>query len=182
VPPRRPGKLPGGHGRRGGAPAGAELRPHREDFPQAGRPDLPRVTDAGLEHCKGLTGLAYLDLIGQRANEADDTMPAEYGPSDRNIVCRYANGVRLVLDFLKAPFKDRSRQYLTRLGTCPVRFEGVEGWAETGDEGEVVVRPASLAGGLPEQAKRVRGLGVTAHARNFFDCSARARRRPPTPT
>jgi GFO/IDH/MocA oxidoreductase family protein len=28
---------------------------------------------------------------------------------------------------------------------------------------------------LPEQTKRVRGLGVTAHSRNFFDC-VRSRR------
>src|SRR5262249_36876785 len=45
-----------------------------------------------------------------------------------------------------------------------------EGWVETGDEGEVVVHPESLARELPEQAKRVRGLDVTAHSRNFFDC------------
>ena len=33
-----------------------------------------------------------------------------------------------------------------------------------------MVHPQSLAKGLPAQAKRVRGLDVTAHARNFFDC------------
>ena len=82
-----------------------------------------------------------------------------------------------MLDFLKAPFKDRSPHYINRLGTCPVRFEGVEGWVETGDEGEVVVHPESLARALPEQTRRVRGLDVTAHARNFFDC---VRTRKPT--
>ncbi|MFN9912151.1 MAG: gfo/Idh/MocA family oxidoreductase, partial [Pirellulaceae bacterium] len=60
-------------------------------------------------------------------------------------------------------------QYLTRLGTCPVRFIGDEGSVETGDEGELVVSKPSLQKEV-EHAKRVRGLDVSAHARNFFDC------------
>jgi hypothetical protein len=40
---------------------------------------------------------------------------------------------------------------------------------ETGDSGEIVVEPASLAGQFPDAQKRVRGLDVSAHARNFFD-------------
>ncbi|MFN9939329.1 MAG: gfo/Idh/MocA family oxidoreductase, partial [bacterium] len=86
-----------------------------------------------------------------------------------HIVCRYANGVKLVIDFLTDPFKDRSPQYITRLGTCPVRFVGDEGSVETGDEGELVVSLPALQKEV-EQAKRVRGLDVSAHARNFFDC------------
>ena len=39
------------------------------------------------------------------------------------------------LDFLKAPFGDRSPHYITRLGTCPVRFVGDAGSVETGDGG-----------------------------------------------
>src|SRR5262245_36378956 len=113
-------------------------------------------------------GAHTVDLC-QWANKADDTMPVEYEPSGKNIVCRYTNGVKLVLDFLKAPFKDRSPHYLTRLGTCPVRFVGDEGWVETGDEGEIVVHPRSLEKEV-QQTKRVRGLDVTAHSRNFFDC------------
>jgi len=104
-------------------------------------------------------------------------MPVEYEPSDKNIVCRYANGVNLILDFLNVPFGDRSPHYITRLGTCPVRFVGDEGWVETGDEGEIVVEPKSLARELPDKTKRVRGLDVTAHSRNFFDC---IRSRKPT--
>jgi hypothetical protein len=114
-------------------------------------------------------GAHTVDLC-QWANQADDTMPVEYEPSDENIVCRYANGVKLVLDFLKEPFKDRSPHYITRLGTCPVRFVGEDGWVETGDSGEVVVHPESLQSEIPEQATRVRGLDVNAHSRDFFDC------------
>ncbi|MFO0843829.1 MAG: Gfo/Idh/MocA family oxidoreductase [Gemmataceae bacterium] len=121
-------------------------------------------------------GAHTVDLC-QWANKADDTMPVEYEPAADKIVCRYANGVKLVLDFLKEPFKDRSPHYISRLGTCPVRFVGDEGWVETGDEGEIVVHPQSLAKELPDATKRVRGLDVTAHSRNFFDC-IRSRKEP----
>ncbi len=114
-------------------------------------------------------GAHTVDLC-QWANQADDTMPIEYEPSEKNIVCHYANGVKLILDFLEQPFGDRSPHYITRLGTCPVRFVGEEGSVETGDEGEIVVSSAALRKELPEKEKRVRGLDVTAHARNFFDC------------
>lgn len=114
-------------------------------------------------------GAHTVDLC-QWANKADDTMPIEYEPSDENIVCHYANGVKLVIDFLKQPFGDRSPHYITRLGTCPVRFIGDEGWVETGDEGEIVAHPESLQKELPAAKDRVRGLDVGAHSRNFFDC------------
>ncbi|MCA9221304.1 MAG: Gfo/Idh/MocA family oxidoreductase [Planctomycetales bacterium] len=114
-------------------------------------------------------GAHTVDLC-QWANQADDTMPVEYEPSDNNIVCRYENGVRLLLDFLPQPFGDRSPHYITRLGTCPVRFIGDEGWVETGDEGEIVVSSEAIKKDLPDATKRVRGLDVSAHSRNFFDC------------
>ncbi|MGH7128974.1 MAG: Gfo/Idh/MocA family protein, partial [Planctomycetaceae bacterium] len=113
-------------------------------------------------------GAHTVDLC-QWANQSDDTMPVEYEPSEKNIVCRYANGVKLVLDFLKDPFRDRAPEYISRLGTCPVRFVGEEGWVETGDEGEIVAEPKSLLHDI-DQTRRVRGLDVSAHSRNFFDC------------
>ncbi len=113
-------------------------------------------------------GAHTVDLC-QWANQADDTMPIEYEPTPENILCRYENGVKLVIDFLKDPFGDRSPHYITRLGTCPVRFIGDEGWVETGDEGEIVVSSDALKQELGENYKRVRGLDVSAHARDFFD-------------
>jgi predicted dehydrogenase len=114
-------------------------------------------------------GAHTVDLC-QWANGADDTMPVEYEPTEKNIVCRYANGVKIVIDFLAEPFGDRSPHYITRLGTCPVRFIGDEGWVETGDEGEIVASSAALQKELPDATRRVRGLDVGAHSRNFFDC------------
>jgi predicted dehydrogenase len=114
-------------------------------------------------------GAHTVDLC-QWANQADETMPLEYEPTDKGITCRYANGVTLLLDFLPEPFGNRAPQYISRLGTCPVRFVGEEGWVETGDEGEIVVEPEKLQKELGDTTKRVVGLDVSAHARNFFDC------------
>lgn len=121
-------------------------------------------------------GAHTVDLC-QWANQADDTMPLEYEPTENGIRCLYENGVELVLDFLSEPFGDRSPQYITRLGTCPVRFVGDDGWVETGDSGEIVTSSPALQKELPEATKRVRGLDVSAHARDFFDC---IRSRKPT--
>lgn len=114
-------------------------------------------------------GAHTLDLC-QWANQSDDTTPVQYTPGEDKITCTYANGVKLVFDFLKTPFGDRSPHYITKLGTCPVRFEGSEGSVETGDSGELVVKPEKLAEVTQEKTKRVNGLDVGTHARNFFDC------------
>ena len=75
-------------------------------------------------------GAHTVDLC-QWANKADDTMPVEYEPSATQITARYANGVKLVLDFLKTPFGERPG-WVQSLGTCPVRFVGDEGSVEVG--------------------------------------------------
>jgi predicted dehydrogenase len=121
-------------------------------------------------------GAHTVDLC-QWANQADDTMPLEYEPTDKNIVCHYKNGVKLVLDFLTEPFGKREPHYITRLGTCPVRFVGEDGWVETGDNGEIAVEPESLRKEISETSTRAQGLDVSTHARNFFDC---IRSRKPT--
>jgi predicted dehydrogenase len=114
-------------------------------------------------------GAHTLDLC-QWANEADETMPIEYESAEDKITCTYANGVKVIMDFLKQPFGDRGPHFITRLGTCPVRFVGDKGSVETGDSGEIIVKPESIASEIPAAAQRVRGLDVSAHARNFFDC------------
>jgi predicted dehydrogenase len=114
-------------------------------------------------------GAHTIDLC-QWANQADDTMPITYEPKEAYIECQYANGVKLIVDFLKDPFGNRDPHYITKLGTCPVRFIGEDGSVETGDEGGIVVKPESLEKGIPDRVKRVRGLDVSAHSRDFFDC------------
>lgn len=145
--------------------------------PAAWRPFNQKYVDGGWRgHWDFDSGARLLDWTAhtldlcQWANQADDTMPTEYEPQSDKIVCTYANGVKLIIDFLPTPFGNRDPHYVTRLGTCPVRFIGEEGSVETGDEGEILVEPASLAKEIPDAAKRVKGLDVAAHARNWIDC------------
>ena len=106
-------------------------------------------------------GAHTLDLC-QAAAGADGTTPVQYEPldvaGDNVIQCTYANGVKLIL---------RSTGWLG-LGTCPVRFEGDEGWVETGDTGRIAVSLDSLRADLP--APTIRGGMPTNHTRNFLDC------------
>jgi predicted dehydrogenase len=103
-------------------------------------------------------GAHTVDLC-QWANQADDTAPIEFEATGQDqIVGHYANGVKLVL---------REGGWMG-LGTCPVRFEGDEGWVETGDSGQIVVSPDSL------RAEKVvfndPGISPKYHVRNFFEC------------
>lgn len=102
-------------------------------------------------------GAHTVDLC-QWANDADTTTPVSFEPDGNTIHARYANGVKLVM---------RSGGWLG-LGTCPVRFEGDEGWVETGDSGRIELHPKSLL----DERKRfvVRGTHPAQHTRNFFDC------------
>jgi predicted dehydrogenase len=120
--------------------------------------------------CKLLDWGAHTVDLCQWANQADGTMPIEYEPSANQIIARYANGVKLVLDFLKTPFQQRPG-WVQALGTCPVRFVGDEGSVEVGDSGGIEVKPESLRSELKGLAgKKEKGLDVGAHSRNFFDC------------
>ena len=113
-------------------------------------------------------GAHTVDLC-QWANQADDTMPIEFEPAEKNITAHYANGVKLVMHFLETPFGERPG-WIQHLSTCPVRFEGDEGWVEVGDSGGIEVHPTSLRRELPPLPKKGSGLDVKAHSRNFFDC------------
>ena len=136
-------------------------------------------------------GAHSVDLC-QWANQADGTTPVEFEPATSNtsgknvvIVGRYANGVKLIL---------RESGWIG-LGTLPVRFEGDEGWVETGDSGRIVVQPESLRrdqgivtqGGASHHLRRNWGPGVLPdyqdnceiggiglapwrHVRDFLDC------------
>lgn len=112
-------------------------------------------------------GAHTVDLC-QWANQSDHTMPVEFEAHDKGIIGRYTNGVKLVCDFLPTPFGDRSPQYHTSTGTCPVRFIGDEGWIETGDNGEIVLSD-SLAKTQQRRFKKP-GTSAAGHGRNFFDC------------
>jgi len=119
-------------------------------------------------------GAHTIDLC-QWANQSDDTVPVEWEADEEAITGRYANGVRVVCDFLTTPFGDRAPQYTTSTGTCPVRFEGDEGWVETGDNGEVLLSE-NLVRSLGRRFVKP-GTSAKGHGRNFFDC-VKSRARP----
>ena len=96
-------------------------------------------------------GAHTVDLC-QWANQADHTTPLEFEATPNSIVARYANGVKLVCDFLPTAFGNRDPQYHTSTGTCPVRFEGDEGWVETGRQ--LAARVLGEPRQDPEQAVR----------------------------
>jgi len=114
-------------------------------------------------------GAHTVDLC-QWANDADETTPVTYEPDGGTIYARYANGVKLVMR--QGGF--RGEGGWMGLGTCPVRFEGDEGWVETGDTGRIELHPASLLGERKRYVRR--GTDPAGHGRNFLDCvKSRAR-------
>ena len=146
--------------------------------PAAWRPYNAKLLDGfNFEKGGGLVGGGVLEWgshcvdLCQWANDADDTTPIEYEPTKESVVARYANGVKLVFGFLDTPFGDRPGWH-NHLGTCPVRFEGDQGWVETGDSGGIEVHPASLRKDLNRMRtmRREAGTDAGSHGRNFFDC------------
>jgi predicted dehydrogenase len=105
----------------------------------------------------------------QWANASEDTGPIEFefpgNDTGQGLVARYANGVKLVLrgdEGAKKVFP----------GSCGVRFEGSEGWAECSDGQEATFAPASL-GDLRNQVIKdyVDRTGRPFdHWQEFLDC------------
>jgi hypothetical protein len=60
-------------------------------------------------------------------------------------------------------------------GTCPVRFEGDEGWVEVGDHGHIVTSKKSLKEGAPKE--ELYGTDPIKHVRDFLDC-VKTRKKP----
>jgi|YNPNPStandDraft_1061719.scaffolds.fasta_scaffold05558_3 predicted dehydrogenase len=102
-------------------------------------------------------GSHTVDLC-QWANKADNTVPIEFEPQGNQVHAVYANGVKLIM---------RDTGWLG-LGTCSVRFEGDEGWIETGDSGQVAVYPESLRAEMP--VFTMAGTDPSTHIRDFLNC------------
>jgi predicted dehydrogenase len=134
--------------------------------PAAWRPFNKKLLDGfNFEKGGGLVGGGVLEWgshcvdLCQWAVGADNTAPVEYNPPKNNrVVARYANGVKLVI---------REDGWLP-LGSCPVRFEGDDGWVEAGDSGKMVLSsPALLAG---RKVAEIGGYPATFHVRDFLNC------------
>ncbi len=110
-------------------------------------------------------GSHCVDLC-QWAADKDSTAPVEYNPPENDqIVAKYADGVELIL---------REKGWLP-LGSCPVRFEGDDGWVETGDSGKFVLSSPELLAG--RKVEEIGGYPATFHVRDFLD-SVKTRSQP----
>jgi hypothetical protein len=153
--------------------AAAEREPRKEEVdwdlylgPAAWRPFNSGCLDGfNFEKGGGLVGGGVLEWgshcvdMCQWAADADGTAPVEYDPpADGRLVARYASGVELVL---------REDGWLP-LGSCPVRFEGVTGWVETGDSGKLILSSPELLAG--RKVVEIGGYPATYHIRDFLNC------------
>jgi predicted dehydrogenase len=102
-------------------------------------------------------GAHTVDLC-QWAAGKDHTTPVAYAPEGNGVVATYADGLKLVM---------RDAGWMG-LGTCSVRYEGDEGWIETGDSGNFALHPESLR--TARTVFHVAGTDPTTHVRNFLDC------------
>ncbi|MBA60898.1 MAG: dehydrogenase [Planctomycetaceae bacterium] len=100
-------------------------------------------------------GAHTIDLC-QWANQADETAPVSYEPKGNSVIAKYANGVKLVM---------RDTGWLG-MGTCSVRFEGDQGWVETGDSGAMLLGPGKLRDEYREFVDV--GTDPTSHIREFL--------------
>lgn len=145
-------------------------RPYNSNYADRGRGQFWDF-HAGL-----LEWASHTVAAAQWAADMEHTEPVEYEPeggifrgdgliSRYNINCRYANGVKLVL---------RNHSW-NLLGSCSNRFEGTEGWVETGDSGRIEVSD-NLKSLLPKrQGKRYDP--TYAHIQDFLNC-VRSRSQP----
>ncbi|TWU51579.1 Gfo/Idh/MocA family oxidoreductase [Rubripirellula reticaptiva] len=85
--------------------------------------------------------------------------PVQYdAPKDGELVARYENGTELIF---------REKGWIP-LGSCPVRFEGENGWVEAGDSGKMVLSSPELLAG--REVAEIGGYPATYHVRDFLDC------------
>jgi hypothetical protein len=85
-------------------------------------------------------------------------MPVTYEPTADGCISTYDDGIKLVM---------REQDWMG-LGTCSVRYEGEDGWVETGDSG----RLEFSSGRLRTAQKQYSEVGTSAvsHVKNFLEC------------
>ncbi len=91
------------------------------------------------------------------AGTNDQRMPVRYEPTATGCVATYNDGLKLIM---------RDQGWLG-LGTCSARYEGEEGWVETGDTG----RLEFSSGRLRAEQRQFTEVGTSAvsHVKNFLE-------------
>ena len=134
--------------------------------PAAWRPFNSKTLSDGFNFEKGggLVGGGVLewgshcvDLCQWAVNDCPP--PIEYNaPANGELVARYENGVELI-------FRENGWK---KLGSCPVRFEGEDGWVEAGDSGKIELSSPTLLAG--RSVIEIPNYPATFHVRDFLDC------------
>ncbi|MDR1269016.1 MAG: Gfo/Idh/MocA family oxidoreductase [Planctomycetaceae bacterium] len=139
-------------------------RPYNSDYVIKSQWRAHYDFDSGAKHHDW--GAHTVDLC-QWAVNADGSAPVKYWAEGDRLYGIYENGVKLVM---------RPDGWMG-LGNCAVRFEGEDGWIETGDSGRIAVFPDSLRGELGQDFATyggrnggTHGEDPLTHIRNFFDC------------
>ncbi|MDO4569505.1 MAG: Gfo/Idh/MocA family oxidoreductase [Planctomycetia bacterium] len=109
--------------------------------------------DSGAKHLDW--GAHTVDLC-QWALGKDGTTPTRFWAEGNRMFAEYDDGVLLVM---------RPDGWMG-LGTCPVRFEGTDGWVETGDSGKMLLSDDSFHAVYGD----IEGTNPRDHIRNFLDC------------
>ena len=116
-------------------------------------------------------GSHTIDLC-QWAAKADGTTPIEFESEGTTIRGKYKNGVELVMRL--SGFKNEG-DWIEGIGSCPVKFEGDEGWVEAGDFERIEASDPKILKG--KTFEPVAGTDPIHHARNFLDC-VKTRKQP----
>jgi predicted dehydrogenase len=104
------------------------------------------------------TNDAKMPILYEPAGMGAAAPAAWNGGNDAGCVTTYDNGLKLVM---------RSSGWLG-LGTCCVRYEGEDGWVETGDSGRMEFSSGHLR--AEQQQFKEAGTSPVSHVRNFLEC------------
>ena len=85
-------------------------------------------------------------------------MPTLYEPTPTGCIATYDDGLKLVM---------RTSEGWLGLGTCSVRYEGEDGWVETGDTGRLELSSGTLRAEQREYEEA--GTSAVSHVKNFLE-------------
>jgi predicted dehydrogenase len=129
----------------------APWRPYNRQYVDGGWRDVFDFHGGGILEW----GAHTVDLCNW-AGSGDRHMPVLYEPTPRGCVASYENGLKLVM---------RDEGWMG-LGTCSVRYEGEDGWVETGDSGRIEFSSGRLRAQQRQFAEE--GTSAVSHVKNFF--------------
>jgi predicted dehydrogenase len=102
-------------------------------------------------------GAHTVDLCNWAGTD-DQEMPILYEPTPSGCVATYQSGLKMVM---------RDHGWMG-LGTCSVRYEGKDGWVETGDTGRLEFSSGRLR--AEQRAFTEPGTSPASHIKNFLSC------------